>query len=365
MTIRCCLSLSDASESIHPTLDNGGTMSHPDPAETRATKRRRRQRRRRRRRCDDDDDDGDDDGDGDGGDDGAGTGMSHAQIAQQQGRQPQQQQQQQQQVEGVLESRGVEGDGSSASSSASSSSSSHAAAAAQRALSAPVAAAAAATAAAAAAAAAADGDADSADPLDGDSADPLVLPFDADQGSGEIAHDGELVWSPRMRVRRIRRAAREGLRREASLLVTITAATRKRRSGGCGDKVRISKGALVKLVKNAKGSTKWAKYVARLSNLQRPEVENVAGQPEMLFQQLVFSPIAGLFYCFNNRTYKADDVASSGICCSALSLQRKRSASAVSHDGPPASRPANVAFACRPDAAILATRGTSCWPPWR
>jgi Protein kinase domain len=306
-------------------------MSRPDPAETRSVKRRKRRKRRR----------GSGDGDGDGDETvarGAGTDRPPPVVP---NPPKERQQQQQQQVEGGLESWGIEGEESSASSSG-------------------VSAAADAVAAVAAAADASD-DADAydaadddgaADPPDGGASDPLVLLFDANQNSGEITYDGTLVWSPlrTTSVRPVPRgAAREGLQREAGLLVT----TAKKRSGD-GDKVRINKGELAKLVKDVNGSKKWAKYVARLTNLKRPEVENVAGQPQMLFQQLVFSPIAGLFYCFNQRTYKADDVVSSGFRCSALTLQRTRSVSAVPREEASA-RPANGAFACRPDAATLAT----------
>jgi Protein kinase domain len=317
-------------------------MSRPDPAETRSAKRRKRRKRRR----------GSGDGDGGGGDDDSGARGAGADRPPPVPNPPHErrQQQQQQQVEGGLEIRGIEGEESSASSSSG------------------VSTAAAVVAAAAAAADADDADAYDAavyadddgasDPLDGGASDPLVLLFDANQNSGEITYDGALVWGPRRRVRPVPRGAeREGLQREAGRLVTTTTTTTTKSSGGDGDKVRIHKGELAKLVKDAKGSKKWARYVARLTNVKRPEVENVAGQPQMLFQQLVFSPIAGLFYCFNKRTYKAGDVVSSGFRCSALTLQRARSASAVPREEASASRPTNGAFAfeCEPDAATLAT----------
>ena len=53
------------------------------------------------------------------------------------------------------------------------------------------------------------------------------------------------------------------------------------------DEIVIDETALMKLVGDDPGSRRWARYVARLTNLDRPAVENVAGQPEMLFQQLV------------------------------------------------------------------------------
>jgi hypothetical protein len=152
----------------------------------------------------------------------------------------------------------------------------------------------------------------------------------ADPTSGEVASEGVVVWRPGHVIRPVDETTGEILRRAAGRLLR----KRKREEDedddettekGGGNDDEIDETALMKLIKGDPGSRRWARYVARLTNLDRPAVENVAGQPEMLFQQLVFPPVAGLLYCFNTLTYKAgeDNVASSGFCCTIITPRRK------------------------------------------
>jgi Protein kinase domain len=188
----------------------------------------------------------------------------------------------------------------------------------------------------------------------------LVLDIAADQNSGEIKAGGVLVWKPGCFVRPVDATSREILTREAERLILRKEEKGRNRSGEEEEEeeeeegeettdVEIDENALIKRVRDYPGSRRWARYVARLTNLDRPEVVNVGGQPEMLFQQLVFPPVVGLLYCFNTRTYKADDVASSGFCCTAITPRRKNLSS------PPPSPRRDVPFTCKPDAAALAT----------
>jgi hypothetical protein len=138
-------------------------------------------------------------------------------------------------------------------------------------------------------------------------------------------------------------------RAEAPATTTATATTTT------GSDPLIDPDALMEHVKEVDGSSNWARYVAELTNLDRPKVEDASGQREMLFQQLVFSPISGLWYCFNTSNYVAGDgLVSSGFLFSKFTPPKKRQS-----DPTPRSLP-NYPFTCKPDAAVLATAKNVC-----
>jgi hypothetical protein len=135
-----------------------------------------------------------------------------------------------------------------------------------------------------------------------------------------------------------------GCRRAEASATTATATTTT------GSDPLIDPDALMEHAKEVDGSSNWARYVAELTNLDRPKVEDASGQREMLFQQLVFSPISGLLYCFNTSNYVAGDgLVSSGFLFSKFTPPKKRQS-----DPTPRSLP-NYPFTCKPDAAVLAT----------
>jgi Protein kinase domain len=84
------------------------------------------------------------------------------------------------------------------------------------------------------------------------------------------------------------------------------------------DSDKINGNVLAELVEASGGSAQFAKHVAVLTNLESPPL--LSYPCEMLLQQLVFSPISGLFYSFgpdryvsNSEAYCPHDVDGAGI----------------------------------------------------
>jgi Protein kinase domain len=73
------------------------------------------------------------------------------------------------------------------------------------------------------------------------------------------------------------------------------------------DSGKINGNALAELVEASGGSAQFAKHAAALTNLERPPLQ--CYPCKMLLQQLVFSPISGLFYSFGPDRYLADSEA--------------------------------------------------------
>jgi hypothetical protein len=73
-------------------------------------------------------------------------------------------------------------------------------------------------------------------------------------------------------------------------------------------------------------SAGWAKHVARLTNLDRPAVQEKGSRPlsQLFYHQLVFSPVAGLLYCFHPETYVAHEHASSGYGLALLTTKKRK-----------------------------------------
>jgi hypothetical protein len=190
----------------------------------------------------------------------------------------------------------------------------------------------------------------------GDAGDPppeMILNFHADQGRGVIFHDGVLVWKRKDHlIHPVDAATLKELKSKAEALLVGGSRAGTTTTTTPGAYPAIDPEALGERVKEVDGSVEWARYVAELTNLDRPKVENAAGQHEMLFQQIVFSPIAGLLYCFNSSNYVADGLVSSGFLCSRFTLPKKRQTDRTPQPFH------NYPFTCQPDAAVLATAKT-------
>jgi Protein kinase domain len=75
------------------------------------------------------------------------------------------------------------------------------------------------------------------------------------------------------------------------------------------DSDEINENALAELVEASGGSAQFAKHAAVLTNLERPPLHPYSDPCKMTLQQLVFSPISGLFYSFGPKRYMADSEA--------------------------------------------------------
>jgi hypothetical protein len=173
---------------------------------------------------------------------------------------------------------------------------------------------------------------------------PVVLKFDANQATRTITYDGVLVWGDVSQNERLE-ALPEGYLtyHPRDLIVVGTKNTLKKKKpkkeqekggridsvndnedGDDDDKCRLLPRMLARVVGSTSPlrgeSAGWAKHVARLTNLDRPEVQEKGNRPlsELFYHQLVFSPVAGLLYCFHPETYVAREHASSGYGCASL-----------------------------------------------
>jgi hypothetical protein len=170
----------------------------------------------------------------------------------------------------------------------------------------------------------------------------------ADERDRSVAHRGRPVWKSGgqapLGVDEEAFLREWGLERTVESLVARTR-VRRRITGTKG----INEEMLVNLVGDVGGNQAWAKRVARIANLDLPDVDSAQG--EVFFQQHVFPPVSGLLHAFDPTLYKADQKVWSGYNCRWTSFDKRTSSAKTVEDGE---------FFCRPDAALCASaRGPS------
>jgi Protein kinase domain len=217
---------------------------------------------------------------------------------------------------------------------------------------------------------------------------PVVLNFDANQAAQTITYDGVLVWGDVSQNKRLEALPDDYLTYHPRDLIAVDAKRKtknklkkKEEKGGResdsssssrsdddddndggddGGECRLLPRMLARVVGSTSPlrgeSAGWAKHVARLTNLDRPAVQEKGNRPlsELYFHQLVFSPVAGLFYCFHPETYVANESVSSGYGCASLTTNKRKGAGG-SASVTLTRRTHHVPFVCRMDAACLAT----------
>jgi Protein kinase domain len=135
---------------------------------------------------------------------------------------------------------------------------------------------------------------------------PLFIVEDGSSNPKEIRlvqrepnEEDKLVWSSEIVIRNKKCPDTFDLKEEASHLLD--------RDG------KLDNQKLVDLVKACGGDTDYASFLAALSNLPRQRLRESRLQSEMAIQQLVYTPISGILYCFNPTHYVADSFASAGL----------------------------------------------------
>lgn len=195
-----------------------------------------------------------------------------------------------------------------------------------------------------------------------------VLNFDAIQITKVITYDGYVVWGDVSQNEILEALPEDYLTfhpRDLIIVATTRRTNKKKKKGedkgGSSKDDDINDCRLIpEKLAQVVGSTSsvggdgtvvagWARFVANLTNLDRPATVEKGNRclSGMYYQQLVFAPVAGLYYCFNHETYVANETASSGFGCTSLTTPGKEEGGIVTHR--------NVPFLCRPHAACLAT----------
>jgi Protein kinase domain len=125
---------------------------------------------------------------------------------------------------------------------------------------------------------------------------PLTINDDLLLGAYEVIHNEKVVWTSLSPNINTKCPDGEKLEEEANKLLD--------------ENGNIDGNALVELVNKSGGDKEYARFLANVTNLYRPPIE--ISQSEMACQQLVFTPISSIFYCFSPKNYCADSVVYCG-----------------------------------------------------
>jgi Protein kinase domain len=76
---------------------------------------------------------------------------------------------------------------------------------------------------------------------------------------------------------------------------------------------KVDEKILVELIQANGGYENGARHLAAMANTPRLKLKNPESSPEMLYQQLIFPPLSGLFYSYDPDLYAADTTVYTGI----------------------------------------------------